>query len=158
MKHCFNFSFTAKIATWIHYTGSVTYVLSLKLSIVSVDIMQTHPKGFPLYEMVSQMTGISIIYWTVCSGADQRKLQSSASLTFVRGIHQWPVDSPHKGQVTPFEGFPFYITGLLPGLSETPFTDKDRIKLKTRIGNHLHDFSWEVITHTWPNSTVQLNG
>ena len=25
---------------------------------------------------------------------------SSASLTFVRGIHQWPVNSPHKGPVT----------------------------------------------------------
>ena len=25
---------------------------------------------------------------------------SSASLAFVRGIHRWPVDSPHKGPVT----------------------------------------------------------
>ena len=29
--------------------------------------------------------------------ADQRKYQTSASLTFVRGIHRWPVNSPHKG-------------------------------------------------------------
>ena len=29
------------------------------------------------------------------SGADQRKLQSSASLAFVRGIHRWPVNSPY---------------------------------------------------------------
>ena len=36
---------------------------------------------------------------TVCSGADQRKHQSSASLAFVRGIHRWPVNSPHKGPV-----------------------------------------------------------
>ena len=27
---------------------------------------------------------------------DQRKHQSSASLAFVRGIHRWPVNSPHK--------------------------------------------------------------
>ena len=33
-------------------------------------------------------------------GADQRKHQSSASLAFVRGIHRWPVNSPHKGPVT----------------------------------------------------------
>ena len=26
--------------------------------------------------------------------------QSSVSLAFVRGIHQWPVNSPHKGPVT----------------------------------------------------------
>ena len=30
----------------------------------------------------------------------KRKHQSSASLAFVRGIHRWPVDSPHKGRVT----------------------------------------------------------
>ena len=31
---------------------------------------------------------------------DQRKHQSSASLAFVRGIHRWLVNSPHKGSVT----------------------------------------------------------
>ena len=34
------------------------------------------------------------------TGANQRKHQSSASLAFVRGIHWWPVNSPHKGPVT----------------------------------------------------------
>ena len=37
---------------------------------------------------------------TICSCADQRKHQSSASLAFVMGIHRGPVDSPHKGPVT----------------------------------------------------------
>ena len=32
-------------------------------------------------------------------GEDQRKHQSSALLDFVRGINQWPVNSPHKGPV-----------------------------------------------------------
>ena len=41
-----------------------------------------------------------ILHNYVCSGTDQRKYQSSASLAFVRGIHWWPVDSPHKGPVT----------------------------------------------------------
>ena len=49
--------------------------------------------------MASQITSASIVYSHVCSGADQRKHQSSASLAFVRGIHQWPVNSPHKGPV-----------------------------------------------------------
>ena len=44
--------------------------------------------------------GVSIICSTVYSGADQRKHQSSASLAYVRGIHRWPVDPPHKGPVT----------------------------------------------------------
>ena len=49
--------------------------------------------------IASQITGVSIVYSTVCSGADQRKHQSSASLAFVRGIHRWSVNSPHKGLV-----------------------------------------------------------
>ena len=36
--------------------------------------------------MVSQITGISTVCSTVCSGADQRKYQSPASLAFARGI------------------------------------------------------------------------
>ena len=59
--------------------------------------------------MASQITGVSIVYSTVCSGADQRKRQSSASLAFVWGIHRWPVNSPHKGPVMrkmfPFDDF-----------------------------------------------------
>ena len=50
--------------------------------------------------MASQITSLRIVYSTVYSGADQRKHQSSASLVFVRGIHRWPVNSPHKWPVT----------------------------------------------------------
>ena len=50
--------------------------------------------------MASQITSPAIVYSTVYSGADQRKYRSSASLAFVRGIHRWPVNSPHKGPVT----------------------------------------------------------
>ena len=46
--------------------------------------------------MASQITSLTIVYPTVYSDADQRKHQSSASLAFVRGIHRWPVNSPHK--------------------------------------------------------------
>ena len=49
--------------------------------------------------VASQFTSLTIVYWTVYSGADQRKHQSSASLAFVRGIHRWPVNSPHKWPV-----------------------------------------------------------
>ena len=50
--------------------------------------------------MASQITSLTIVYSTVYSGVDQRKHQSSASLALVRGIHQWPVNSLHKGPVT----------------------------------------------------------
>ena len=50
--------------------------------------------------MVSQITSISNVYRSVCSDADQRKHQSPRSLAFVRGIHRWPVNSPHERPVT----------------------------------------------------------
>ena len=50
--------------------------------------------------MASQITSLMIVYSTICSDADQRKHQSSASLAFVRGIHRWPLNSPHKWPVT----------------------------------------------------------
>ena len=56
--------------------------------------------------MASQITSLTIVYSTVCSCEDQRKHQSSTSLAFVRGIHRWPVNSPHKGPVTR-KMFPF---------------------------------------------------
>ena len=58
--------------------------------------------------MASQITSLMAVYSTVYSGTNQRKHQSSAWLAFVRGIHRWPVNSPHKGPVTrkisPFDG------------------------------------------------------
>ena len=50
--------------------------------------------------MASQITNLTIVYLSVHSGADQRKHQSSESLAFVRGIHRWPMNSPHKWPVT----------------------------------------------------------
>ena len=56
--------------------------------------------------MAFQITSLTIVYSIVYSGADQRKYQSFASLAFVRGIHRWPVNFPHKGLVTG-KMFPF---------------------------------------------------
>ena len=56
--------------------------------------------------IASQIISLAIVYSTVYSGADQRKHQRSASLAFVRGIHRWPVNSPHKWPVA-WKMFPF---------------------------------------------------
>ena len=56
--------------------------------------------------IASQITGVSIVCSAVCSGENQRKRQSSASLAFLKGTHWWPVDSPNKGPVTQ-KIFPF---------------------------------------------------
>ena len=56
--------------------------------------------------MASQMTRLTIVYSIFFPGADQRKHQCSTSLAFVRGIHRWSVNSPHKGLLTR-KMFPF---------------------------------------------------
>ena len=56
--------------------------------------------------MASQIARLMFVYSIVYSGADKRKHQSSASLAFVRRIHRWPVNSPHKRPVTR-KMFPF---------------------------------------------------
>ena len=50
--------------------------------------------------LASQITSLATVYSIVYYDADQRKHQSSASPAFVRGIHRWLVNSPHKGPVT----------------------------------------------------------
>ena len=59
-----------------------------------------HHNDVIMRTMASQTTNVSIIYSTDCSGTNQRKHQSSASLAFVWGFHRWAVNSPHKGTVT----------------------------------------------------------
>ena len=61
-----------------------------------------HYNDIRMGAIASQITSLTIVY----SGADQRKLQSSASLAFVQGIHRRPVNSPHKWPVTR-KMFPF---------------------------------------------------
>ena len=50
--------------------------------------------------VASEIKILPIVYSTVDLGTDERKHQSSAPLAFVRWIHRWPVNSPHKGPVT----------------------------------------------------------
>ena len=60
-----------------------------------------------------QITSLTIVSQPFIQGADQTNHQSSASLAFVREIHQWPMNSPHKGSVTrkmfPFDDVIMYI-------------------------------------------------
>ena len=71
-----------------------------------VCLSSTHYSDVIMGVMAFQLTSLRIVYSTVYLGADQRKHQISASLAFVRGIHQWPMNSPHKGPVTR-KMFPF---------------------------------------------------
>ena len=81
----------------------VSYVLeSIEISIPGKyqDLCNTHYDDVIVSAMASQITSLTIVYSSVYSSADQRKYQSSASLAFVRGIHRWTANSPHKAPVT----------------------------------------------------------
>ena len=82
----------------ICYYNIITSFFNFAIAIHYGDVMMTR--------MASWITSLTIVYSIVYSGVDQRKLQSSASLAFVRWIHRRPVNSPHKWPVTR-KMFPF---------------------------------------------------
>ena len=63
-------------------------------------VVRNHYREVIMGTMASQITSLAIVYSIIYSGADQRINQSSAALAFVREIHWWPVNSPHKRPVT----------------------------------------------------------
>ena len=77
--------------------------LSCTISLVNslcANCSKLHYSDVIMGAMASQITGFTIFYSAVNSGGNQWKHQSSASLAFVRGIHRWPMNSPHKWPVT----------------------------------------------------------
>ena len=71
-----------------------------------VNSVRQHYGDVIMGAIASQITRFTIVYSTFYSDADQRKHQNSASLAFVWGIHQGPVNFPHKWPVTR-KMFPF---------------------------------------------------
>ena len=88
-----------KPGTWVR--GYTNYYTCIKFESSSI-----HYNDVIMSSMVSQITSLTIVCWTIYSHADQRKHQSSASVAFVWGIHRWPVNSPLKWPVT-WKMFPF---------------------------------------------------
>ena len=95
--------------------------------------------------MASQITSLTIVCSIPYSDTDK----SSASLAFVRGIHRWPVNSPHKGTVTG-KVFPFDDV--------IKFTEKKMpeswISLATML--HISTPTW-VVRHSVINSQEMLS-
>ena len=92
--------------TWYVYGRHVTFGNGGYCIFLDITFQCTHCNGVIMGAMASQITSLPIVYSTVSSVADQGKHQSSVSLAFVRGIHRWPVNFPHKGPVT-WKMFPF---------------------------------------------------
>ena len=98
-----------------NYTSdtTVTYVSTYHHHCTCLSLLITHYNDVIMSTMASQIASPHDCLLNIYSGADERKHQSSASLAFVRGIHRWPVNSPHKVPVTrevfPFDGVIMYI-------------------------------------------------
>ena len=93
-----------------YYFHNPTVIMFLHVSFLFVFLSHV-TDGLTLQWRHNGCDGVSnyhhmVVYSAVYSGADQIKHQSFASLAFVRGIHRWPVNSPHKGPVTR-KMFPF---------------------------------------------------
>ena len=65
----------------------------------NMAILCLHYDDVIMSAIASQITSLTIVYLTVYSGADQRKHQSSTSLTFVWGLHQDRWIPRTKGQL-----------------------------------------------------------
>ena len=103
---------TGKLSGWTTGARRTIMTMFVYSSYAQIGLFQESPyrccyhySDVIMSTTASQIT-VSNAYPTVCSGADQRKHQSSALLAFVRGIHRSPVNSPHKGPVTR-KMFPF---------------------------------------------------
>ena len=60
--------------------------------------LEFHYSDVIMDAIASQITSFTIVYSVVCSGADQRKHQSSVSRAFVREIHRSPVTGEFPAQ------------------------------------------------------------
>ena len=144
MEFCFEWN-TCIIANYLQTWSAISnckdgVVLNQHITsnIVSISNITKIPQTSNHYSdvimggMASQITGVSSVWTNVCSGADQRKHQSSAPLAFVRGIHRWPVNSPHKGLVMR-KMFPF-----------------DDVIMSTTILSHSRDPLYQHFSGIWP--------
>ena len=84
---------------WKQNTNQVLWQMGMKGPVLAPVCFRNN--GIIMSAMASQITSITNVYLSFYSYTDQRKYhKSSASLASVRGIHRWPVNSPHRNSVT----------------------------------------------------------
>ena len=90
-----------KFFNWMYFISNQLDICRTYGTITG-DMIQPffHYNDVIMSAIASQISSLTIVYSDVYSGVDQRKHQSSASLAFVRGIHRWQVNSPHKRPIT----------------------------------------------------------
>ena len=117
----------------------------------TIAMETTHYDDVIMIAMASQITRLAIVYSTVHSGTDERKHQSPALQAFVRGIHRWPVNSPHKGPVVQ-KMFPFddVIKWTIQIIRQFDFCDTTcQLSMTTNILYFLGRFSFKIYNRVY---------
>ena len=98
--HLYHFQHICKQGLQWLYLWNLGYLaLHFPLQWPQMSVLESqHYNDVIMGTMASQITSLTIVYSTFY--IDLRKHQSSASLAIVRGIHRWPVNTPHKGPIT----------------------------------------------------------
>ena len=76
-----------QLVAFVDMIESVSQYLSEPFNLA--DAKTFHYGAVIMGTLASQITSLTIVYSTIYSDADHRKLQSSASLAFVQVIHRW---------------------------------------------------------------------
>ena len=98
--HRITWQFSGELARYL-LSQNIKRALLFRCVIITPGILHTkHNSDVIMSAMASQITSLTIVYSTVYSGTDQRKLLVSALHAFVMGIYRSPVNSPHEGPVT----------------------------------------------------------
>ena len=94
---CDSCSLSSHILYWYVCQTDVEQMITFRLAWVE---LLTHYSDLIMSMMAYQITSVSSVYSTLGLGTDQRKHQRSPLLAFVRGIHQWSMNSAHKRPLT----------------------------------------------------------
>ena len=86
-----------------------------------------------------------------------KEASSSASLAFVRGIHRWPANSPHKWPVTR-KMFPFDDVIINCKFEITPMAPRGRWINATRTSYLAHDLIYLIPMHCQMYATQCYTG
>ena len=89
------------------------HILPVGNSIIPSVALQYN--GVIISALASQITASRLFTQPFIQAQIKEYIKSSASVAFVRGIHRWPVNSPHKGPVTR-NMFPFDGVIMLPNI------------------------------------------
>ena len=100
--------------------ANILHPRCLRLMLVQSKVtLYFHYSDVIMNAIALQIIGVSIVCSSVFFRRRSKKHQSSALLAFVSGIHQWPMDSPHRGPVTrkmfPFDDIIMIISDAPPG-------------------------------------------